>query len=248
MTHSKDIPGLIEWLRKRAEPNSGIRYESRSIYGQPWVELFGTDATFVAEHFHGQGAAKLADCLAALRPAADPKAEGVLTVSDEQFEELKSALSQPAVPTQSIRDGAELIKELYPVPPTPDAERAGEPVGYVAGMGMTLLKEGYSATIWPMTAAGDLADDTEHPLYAQSPATEAVSEALTNIDYLIDDVVADAYVHGAEGRSTEVSPHSAKTLHDAIAALIRPPVNNSPEPEHIVADVSKAAADTEAQS
>ena len=46
-----------------------------------------------------------------------------------------------------------------------------------------------------------------------------------NLDYLIDDVVADAYVWGAEGRSTEVSPQSAKTLHDAIVealAALRP--------------------------
>jgi len=46
------------------------------------------------------------------------------------------------------------------------------------------------------------------------------ADILRDLDYLIDDVVADAYVRGAEGLSTEVSPASAKTLSDAIAAAL----------------------------
>ena len=51
---------------------------------------------------------------------------------------------------------------------------------------------------------------------------EPAADVLANLAYLIDDVVADAYVRGAEGRDTETSPQSAKTLHDAIAAALSP--------------------------
>lgn len=59
---------------------------------------------------------------------------------------------------------------------------------------------------------------------------DAREDRLAEIDYLIDDVVAEAYVRGVEGRDTKTSPHSAKTLHDAIAAAFDALVKSEPTP------------------
>lgn len=64
--------------------------------------------------------------------------------------------------------------------------------------------------------------------------------ALENLDYLIDDVIAEAYVRGAEGRTTETSPRSAKTLSDAIAATLAA-VRAKGKAEGEVAGMFKAA-------
>lgn len=58
------------------------------------------------------------------------------------------------------------------------------------------------------------------PSIASTERAGAAEGVLRDLDYLIDDVVADAYVWGAEGRGTEISPQSAKTLHDAIATAL----------------------------
>jgi triphosphoribosyl-dephospho-CoA synthetase len=58
---------LATWLEKRAQPDSGIRYEAGSHsntngvrHRLARVELYGRDADFIAKHFHGKGAADLA--------------------------------------------------------------------------------------------------------------------------------------------------------------------------------------------
>jgi hypothetical protein len=46
-----------------------------------------------------------------------------------------------------------------------------EPVGVIAGMGLTLLSEGYSATVWPV-GTNDITDDaTTHALYTSPVQT-----------------------------------------------------------------------------
>lgn len=52
---------LIAWLEERSKPDSGIRYGDNSS-GVAEATFSGYDAAFVAEHFHGRGAARLA-CL-----------------------------------------------------------------------------------------------------------------------------------------------------------------------------------------
>ncbi len=67
------VRDLITWLHKRGEPDSGIRYASNdSFTGRARVELHGTDASFVADHFHGEGARQLAAVLAATLASNSP--------------------------------------------------------------------------------------------------------------------------------------------------------------------------------
>jgi hypothetical protein len=68
-----DVEKLIAWLKRRGDPDSGIRYEAGSHsntrgirHSLARVELHGSDADFIAKHFHGAGARQLADALASL--------------------------------------------------------------------------------------------------------------------------------------------------------------------------------------
>jgi len=66
------VARLEKWLRQRGEPDSGISYEANSsgrYTGYARVVLYGSDATFVADHFHGQGARELAAEITRLRTA-----------------------------------------------------------------------------------------------------------------------------------------------------------------------------------
>ena len=61
---------LLAWLDKRGQPDSGIRYEAGSHsntrgvrHSIARVELHGSDADFIAKHFHGEGARALAAAL-----------------------------------------------------------------------------------------------------------------------------------------------------------------------------------------
>ena len=75
------LADLVAWLKKRGEPDSGINYQgpyyahdedgSPTIPRQARVELHGSDADFIAKHFHGAGARDLA---AALLTAIEPVA------------------------------------------------------------------------------------------------------------------------------------------------------------------------------
>lgn len=68
ITDERLIERLVEWLRKHGEPNSGISYESNSRFtGHARVEVHGSDATFIADHFHGEGARDLASVLTELQ-------------------------------------------------------------------------------------------------------------------------------------------------------------------------------------
>lgn len=66
---------LIDWLRKRAMPDSGIHYKSDHFDTGAYVELHGQDAKFVASHFHGAGATQLADALEKIAALASPQVE-----------------------------------------------------------------------------------------------------------------------------------------------------------------------------
>ncbi len=65
----KDASGLVEqltkWLRRRALPDSGLRYQERGFNDLPEIQFHGFDATFIARHMHGGGAEALADALTA---------------------------------------------------------------------------------------------------------------------------------------------------------------------------------------
>lgn len=72
MTLSDDLraaKGLIDWLDSRGHPDSGIVWEGHGYDFESGrlrhsrVELRGSDADFIAKHFHGQGARDLADAL-----------------------------------------------------------------------------------------------------------------------------------------------------------------------------------------
>lgn len=76
---------LIAWLRKRAEPDSGIRYQSNGHGGIPHVELTGSDATFVKDNFHGKGARDLADALDSLLAASKARGIGEGVASPDDF-------------------------------------------------------------------------------------------------------------------------------------------------------------------
>jgi len=67
MTTESEIELLIAWLRKRGEPDSGIDYRQGNSWEDSVVRLHGTDADFIAKHFHGQGARDLAAALSASR-------------------------------------------------------------------------------------------------------------------------------------------------------------------------------------
>jgi hypothetical protein len=68
---------LVAWLQKRGQPDSGMRYEGqsydlatgRTIASR--VELHGTDADFIAKHFHGQGARELSTAILSLLDELD---------------------------------------------------------------------------------------------------------------------------------------------------------------------------------
>jgi len=68
MTLDRDaVESLIAWLRRRGEPDSGMSYEARNSFsGRARAVVHGSDATFIADHFHGSGARELADALEAL--------------------------------------------------------------------------------------------------------------------------------------------------------------------------------------
>lgn len=90
MTRNDLIEKLSSWLAKRGEPDSGIRYETGSHsntngirHRLSSVTLHGSDADFVAKHFHGQGARDLAS---AIRTALD------LSPLTERIERLEGAL------------------------------------------------------------------------------------------------------------------------------------------------------------
>lgn len=70
---------------------------------------------------------------------------------------------------------------LYASAPAEPAE--GEAVGLIAGTGLTLLKEGYAATVWPVST-GDIQDDTVHRLYT-SPDREAATREVV-IGYMTE--------------------------------------------------------------
>jgi hypothetical protein len=97
----EQVEALIAWLRKRGEPDSGIRYEgphtrwdedgSPTIRIEARVELFGSDADFIAKHFHGQGALDLADTLSRLSGDASPASPKEVTeveINDGSIKEL----------------------------------------------------------------------------------------------------------------------------------------------------------------
>lgn len=69
------------------------------------------------------------------------------------------------------------------VAPAEPAE--GEAVGLIAGTGLTLLKEGYAATVWPVST-GDIQDDTVHRLYTGSPDREAATREAVTLQPLRD--------------------------------------------------------------
>lgn len=61
---------LAAWLMKRAEPNSGIDYEAGDFNWESLrnnrrsrVTLYGSDADFICENFHGAGAKAMAEAL-----------------------------------------------------------------------------------------------------------------------------------------------------------------------------------------
>lgn len=76
---------LIEWLRHRGEPDSGIRYEARNPHSGErisHVELHGSDADFIVNHFHGQGARDLADALSLIEAERDKLREALVVIED----------------------------------------------------------------------------------------------------------------------------------------------------------------------
>ncbi len=71
MTHPTEygdlVRRLVTWLKKRAEPDSGIDYEGDEVGGRgARVTLFGSDADFIVKHFHSSGASTLASAIEAL--------------------------------------------------------------------------------------------------------------------------------------------------------------------------------------
>lgn len=60
-----DLNELVAWLVDRAKPDSGIVYGDNSR-GIAEATFHGYDAAFVAERFHGKGAAVLAAALTSL--------------------------------------------------------------------------------------------------------------------------------------------------------------------------------------
>lgn len=95
-----DLSELLDWLDKRAQPNSGIRYEVASFdletgrAHQSRVELHAEDADFIVKHFHGRGAADLAAVLRT-RPAASTM-EGWRLVPEEYTYEMNVAFCKAA--------------------------------------------------------------------------------------------------------------------------------------------------------
>jgi hypothetical protein len=82
------LTALIEWLRKRGEPDSGIDYAAASIHHdrelgfthrQANVRLWGGDADFIANNFHGKSARDLADALTSALQQAGGVAAGPLS-------------------------------------------------------------------------------------------------------------------------------------------------------------------------
>lgn len=66
-----EVTELIAWLRSRAKPDSGLSYGDNSR-GIAEATVTGYDAAFVAENFHGAGAARLADILTAALKGGRP--------------------------------------------------------------------------------------------------------------------------------------------------------------------------------
>jgi hypothetical protein len=72
MADLDELALLEAWLLKRSQPDSGIQYESRDAFTEDACTILqGPDATFVAKHFHGAGAAALAAAIASLREERD---------------------------------------------------------------------------------------------------------------------------------------------------------------------------------
>ena len=71
-TELASLEALAKWLRLRGDPDSSIDYAARSsgeggVRGAiARVAVYGHDATFIAEHFHGQGARELAAAILSL--------------------------------------------------------------------------------------------------------------------------------------------------------------------------------------
>lgn len=92
-----DIAGLVErlvtWLKQRGEPNSGISYEANNPYThRARVEVHGSDATFIVNNFHGQGARELASALqrvAQERDAAIAYAQRLLKAGTDDLQLMK---------------------------------------------------------------------------------------------------------------------------------------------------------------
>ena len=67
------VSELLAWLAKRAAPDAGIDYEGGEFNWETLgsrrsrVTLWGSDADFIVEHFHGAGAAALLAALDARR-------------------------------------------------------------------------------------------------------------------------------------------------------------------------------------
>lgn len=83
---------LADWLDRRGQPNSGIRYAGQNYDLNSGrlefsrVELRGADADFIYANFHGDGARKMHAELAALIEAAEALV-GVVKIADRNTDE-----------------------------------------------------------------------------------------------------------------------------------------------------------------
>jgi hypothetical protein len=131
---------LAMWLRKRALPNSGVRYESRNSFTEEACTiLHGADATFVAEHFHGAGAEAMANAIA-----------DSLLAKDAEIERLKRE-----------RDEARgIVRDIYWMA----LRYADGRMTYAVGMCNDAVRKGYDAGWLPMKSSGG---DTITPDFAR---------------------------------------------------------------------------------
>lgn len=124
MTTLDPVGTLIAWLRKRGEPDSGIRYRGRhtlhdedgspTIHVDAKVELHGTDADFVAKHFHGKGARELADALSPIPEQGVGKYDEVLKPFVAMMEaELHANSGKGDRPGWLAMSREELLLEIY---------------------------------------------------------------------------------------------------------------------------------------